>query len=184
MTKYYSDGFIFGRNPSLIGGGYTIVDERNRVIKREVIYKVGMTANEAELLGVLEATRIAKKGDVISTDSMVTLTWVNSGSSKARPDLKEVIEEAHKNLYPNGLQKKGINRGRPLRDGAFLIWEPREINLAGILNENDHPEPELEKMMMNNPVIDKGKAEKMKEYLKKENETLLKRAIEWFENLI
>ena len=58
--KYYTDGFQIGGNPSRIGGGYTIVDETNTLIERKVIKRFGFTNNEAEILGIAEALRLAK----------------------------------------------------------------------------------------------------------------------------
>lgn len=120
--KYYCDGFMIKSNPSPYGGGYTIVDENNVLIKREVVKQSGFTCNEAELLGILETLRLAEYNDKISTDSMCTLTWVNAGKSKARPDLNDKMLEA-KNLK----REKNIN----------LMWEDRNYNLAGKYNEEN-----------------------------------------------
>lgn len=120
--KYYTDGFMTGSNPSPIGGGYTIVDENNVLVHREVILQSGFTNNEAETRGIIHALRIANNNDTISTDSMCCLTWINSGKSKARPDLYEVLQEGRRLL-----KEKNIN----------LMWEGREFNLAGIQNEQN-----------------------------------------------
>lgn len=121
--KYYCDGFTMGGNPSKGlggGGGYTIVDESGSLIKMRVIYREGFTNNEGEILGILDTLRLCKFKDSISTDSMIALTWINSGRSKARSDLIGILLEC-KNII---LYKK-IN----------LLWEGREFNLAGIYNE-------------------------------------------------
>lgn len=119
--KYYTDGFMYGDNPSPIGGGYTITDENGELIHREVVKKEGYTNNEAEIGGILWALRNAETGDAISTDSMCCLTWANGGKSKARPDLKEILQECKKLM-----EEKAIN----------LMWEGRDFNLAGIMNES------------------------------------------------
>jgi ribonuclease HI len=87
--KYYTDGFTKLKNPSPLGGGYTIVDENNTVITVENINKVGFTNNEAELLGVYNCLKICNKKDIISTDSMNTIAWVRAKKLKkvARQDL-------------------------------------------------------------------------------------------------
>lgn len=120
--KYYTDGFVRGSNPSPYGGGYTIVDENNNLIKREEVEKVGFTNNEGELLGILAASKITQEGDSISTDSMNNLAWANSGRSKARPDLNPLLSEV-KYL----INLKSLN----------LMWERRDFNLAGIYNEQE-----------------------------------------------
>lgn len=120
--KYYTDGFVDGHNPSSKGGGYTIVDEKGILIKRVYVEKNPFTNNEAEILGILNALLFSKEGDTISTDSMVCLTWANTGKSKARPDLNMLLWECM--LLKNG---KKIN----------LMWEGRDFNLAGIFNEKN-----------------------------------------------
>ena len=111
---------MMGTNPSDIGGGFTIVDENDNLIKIEEIFKKKFTNNEAEIRGIQFALEYAKEGDTISTDSMCCLSWVNRGKSKARPDLNDILT----NCYLLKLQK-GIN----------LMWEGRDFNLAGIYNE-------------------------------------------------
>lgn len=119
--KYYTDGYMIGGNPSSYGGGYTIVREDGQLIVRQEIQKNPFTNNEAEILGILNAIKYAKPKDQISTDSMCCLTWANQGKSKARPDLKELLQEVKRLKI-----EKNIN----------LMWEGREFNLAGIHNEN------------------------------------------------
>lgn len=123
--KYFTDGFTKLKNPSPVGGGYTIVDENNTVIAVENIDKIGMTNNEAELLGVWHCLNICEEFDTISTDSMNTISWVRTKKLKKvkRQDLLQIIVECQKIL-----SEKIIN----------LIWEGREHNLAGIYNETNH----------------------------------------------
>ena len=118
--KYYTDGFTIQSNPSIIGGGFTVVDELGKLIKREEILKEWFTNNEGELLGVLYVLENFNNC-IISTDSMNTIYWIKKGFSKARPDLKDVLLKA-KTLK----EKKEIE----------IIFEPREKNLAGVYNEN------------------------------------------------
>ena len=117
---YYSDGFTIVGNPSPIGGGYTIVNEFDNLIKTETIYKVGLINNEAELLGVLEALKLCSRRDTIITDSQNTMAWIKSGNPKARPDLKDLCVEAKEMA-----SYKQVS----------IIWKPRAVNLAGIYNE-------------------------------------------------
>lgn len=121
--KYYIDGFTKLRNPSPIGGGYSIFDENNTLIKVENIEKVGMTNNEAELLGLLNCLKEVKVGDTISTDSMNTIAWIRTKKDKkiARKDLVPIIMECRQML-----ESYKIN----------LIWEGRDFNLAGKYNED------------------------------------------------
>lgn len=120
--KYYTDGFTKLRNPSPIGGGYSIFDENNTMIVVENIDKVGMTNNEAELLGMHRTICIAQDGDTISTDSMNTIAWLRTKKKNkiARQDLLWIIEACREHL-----EHKNIN----------IIWEGRDYNLAGIYNE-------------------------------------------------
>ena len=122
--KYYCDGFQIGGNPSDIGGGYSIVDENNKLVECKNIHREHFTNNEAEILGIWGALLLANTGDTISTDSMCCLSWVNKGKSKARPDLKSVLARC-KELK----EEKQIN----------LMWEAREFNLAGKYNEFERP---------------------------------------------
>lgn len=120
MKILYADGFNIGNNPSKIGGGYTITDEHGTVIMRQTIYKENWTNNEAELLGVLEALKLADSGAEVYTDSMNTIHWVKSGRPKARPDLTPQAQEAN-----NLVKRKNIK----------LLFIRREENLAGLENE-------------------------------------------------
>ena len=123
--KYFSDGFTKLKNPSDVGGGYTIVDENNVLVHLENIDKRGFTNNEAELLGVWHCLNICGEFDIISTDSMNTIAWVRTKNLKkvARQDLLDIIKECKKMVAD-----KAVN----------LIWEGREHNLAGIYNEREH----------------------------------------------
>ena len=123
--KYYTDGFCRASNPSPYGGGYTIVDENNNLIRHEEVEKVGFTNNEGEILGILGAAKLAKEGDQISTDSMCCLGWANAGKSKARPDLNHIFQECKRLIADKKLN---------------LMWERRDFNLAGIYNENKSSE--------------------------------------------
>jgi ribonuclease HI len=117
---YYTDGFTIGGNPGKVGGGYTIVDERNNLIEHVTIEKPGVTNNETELLGVLAALKLCSHGDKIITDSENTRAWIKSGKPKARPDLKPLCAEA-KELAE--------------RKQVTIEWQSRAQNLAGIYNE-------------------------------------------------
>lgn len=121
--KYYIDGFTKLRNPSPIGGGYSIFDENNTLIKVENIDKVGMTNNEAELIGLLNCLKEVRIGDTISTDSMNTIAWIRTKKSNkiSRKDLIPIIMECRQML-----ESLKVN----------LIWEGRDFNLAGKYNED------------------------------------------------
>lgn len=114
--KIYSDGYTIGRNPSNIGGGFVVMNELKEVLNHTEILKVGMTNNEAELLGVLKAAELAGEYDTIITDSMNTLAWVLKRKCKARPDLKPQANEAYSYILQKNLD---------------LIQQPRDTNLAG-----------------------------------------------------
>lgn len=120
--RYYIDGFTLRRNPSPTGGGYTIFNENNVLLKTENIKKVGMTNNEAELLGLWNCLKLVHESDEISTDSMNTISWIRTKKDKkiARQDLIEIIRDCRKIIT-----EKKIN----------LLWEGRDYNLAGIYNE-------------------------------------------------
>lgn len=105
-----------GQNPSKVGGGYVVMNEKQQLLAMIEIRKPYFTNNEAELLGVLKATELASEYDTIITDSMNTFYWVRKGKCKARPDLSPVAAEALSNILQKHLE---------------LIQEPRETNLAG-----------------------------------------------------
>lgn len=121
--KYYTDGFVDGSNPSAKGGGYTILDENNKMIRQDYVEKVGFTNNEGEILGIYNALLSCEVGDTISTDSMCCLSWVGNGKSKARPDLNNILRECRELR-----EEKKVN----------LMWEGRDFNLAGIFNEEQN----------------------------------------------
>jgi len=124
--KYYTDGWMMGsKNPSPYGGGYTVVREDGVLIERKEIKRTGFTNNEAEIRGIEFALEYAEKGDIISTDSMCCLSWVNRGRSKVRKDLFELLQSCKKTK-----EEKHIN----------LCWESRDFNLAGLYNEDVRPE--------------------------------------------
>jgi ribonuclease HI len=117
---YYFDGFTLYGNPSPKGGGFTVTDVDGMLIKRQEVFKVGMTNNEAELLGCLFSAKLANHGDTLVTDSKNTIAWVRRGIPKARPDLTPEASEAKELIKLKNLT---------------LEFVPREENLAGILNE-------------------------------------------------
>ena len=118
--KWYIDGFTIGGNPSSVGGGFTVLDENNKLIKQEQIFKEKFTCNEGELLGMLYATKIASENDTIITDSKNTIFWVKSGRPKARPDLTQQASEAKEMIEQKNL---------------IIEWCGRDKNLAGIYND-------------------------------------------------
>jgi len=118
--KLYSDGYTLFGNPSPKGGGFTVVDEKNNLLIHEKIEKEGLTNNEAEIRGLFWALSKAGENEIVSTDSYICCCWIKRGSSKARKDLKELIQSCKKLK-----EEKNIS----------LIWEGRDLNLAGIYNE-------------------------------------------------
>ena len=119
--KYYTDGFLNGRgNPCPRGGGYTIADEKGKVIEHEQISSSSLTNNEAEVTGIVRVLEICHTLDEISTDSKVCLIWVKAGFSRTRPDLDSLLKICNRLWH-----EKMVN----------LHWERREKNLAGFLNE-------------------------------------------------
>ena len=117
---YYADCFVYGGNPSDVGGGFTITDEKGKLLWQEEKLQRGFTNNEGELLGVLYACMLASHGDTIVTDSQNTIAWIRSGTPKARPDLTDFAT-----LAKDLVSKKQVT----------VKWLPREQNLAGIYNE-------------------------------------------------
>lgn len=122
--QIFVDGFQFLRNPSPIGGGFTLVDSQGHLIDRKIFEKTGLTCNEAELLGIARAINVAPPGSVIATDSQVARRWVLRGNSRSRPDLRKVIRFARKMAKEKKMQ---------------VIYVPRGQNLAGIYNERNRP---------------------------------------------
>lgn len=126
MKIIYSDGYTIGKNPSSQGGGYLLADENGNLIKTEEFNisnyypERKYTNNEAELMGVLEATRLIENGGEIYTDSMNTIRWIKNCKFKARPDLKQFGMEAKINILEKNLE---------------LIFISREENLAGQILE-------------------------------------------------
>lgn len=125
---YFSDGYTLYKNPSPKGGGYSIFNSKNKLIKEEQFLKENFTNNEAELLGVLNALRICKNEDSIITDSQNTLYWIWKGKCGARPDLNSLASEAY---------------GLMLKKKVSIGWLPREFNLAGHYNEQYEKEKTL-----------------------------------------
>ena|SRR3990167_1674383 len=116
----YFDGYCLGRNPSPIGGGYSVVNKKGKLLKHERINKVSFTNNEAELLGAFSAVGIAKPYDTIVTDSQIIIHWIWNGQTSSRADLDEMCKGLKEEIL-----KKQIN----------LAWLPRKYNLAGHYNE-------------------------------------------------
>lgn len=125
--KLHSDGYTIFSNPSNIGGGYSVFSEYGELLKTKRIEKTNFTNNEAELLGLLSAVRIAKDGDEIITDSKNSIAWVNRGFAKARPDLNEKVRK-----IVDLVKRKNLK----------ITWERRESNLAGNYNESLKIEPQ------------------------------------------
>lgn len=159
--KYYIDGFTKLKNPSPIGGGYSIFDENNTLIKVENIDKVGMTNNEAELLGLLNCLKEVKMNDTISTDSMNTIAWIRSKKDKkiARQDLLSLILQCRQII-----NSCNIN----------LMWEGRDHNLAGIYNEKTGIDTGMFKDIVKEIKIEVEKSllKEMQDYILKNEEFL------------
>lgn len=128
--KIYSDGYTIGSNPSPIGGGYTVVDEFNRLLftQKEEVTKYDKngkareyTNNEGELKACLKALCFAQEGDVVVVDSINTMAWIRAPFSKARPDLMPYAQKCGELM-----KQKNV----------YIQWEPRETNKAGHYNEN------------------------------------------------
>ncbi len=117
--KIYTDGYII---PGGKGGGYRLVDESNRLMAHGHTSRK-IKSGEAELQGVVQALRVAKRGDVISSDSTNAIGWVQTARSRTRPDLKILYDEGYLLLKTKGV---------------YLIWEARHRNLAGKHNEEFH----------------------------------------------
>lgn len=123
---YHTDGFLKGRgNPSKIGGGFTVADDKGRVVLREEYTFAGMpdreiSNNEAEVRGILAALKIAKPRDKVVTDSRCALAWVSRGRAKARPDLNPLCRRAWELM---------------VEKSVMVVWRPRDENLAGQINE-------------------------------------------------
>ena len=120
INIFHCDGFVNGKNGRATSGGYTVYKNGAMHCYSNEENLNGFTSNEAEFLGVLSCLRDANVGDQIVTDSMVALSWVRSGSPRARRDLKKYTYEAHRLLHI-----KRVN----------LYWNSRDVNLAGRYNE-------------------------------------------------
>lgn len=124
--KYFVDGFMIGKNPSPYGGGFTVVNEQNELVKHHVLdWKHGelFTNNHAEILAIAYAAHIAQTGDGIVTDSQAAYYWTKNGFCTKRPDLSKIAAKAHHWVWKKRLR---------------LEWLPRTVNLAGHYNEQ-HP---------------------------------------------
>jgi hypothetical protein len=117
---YYVDGFVLDRNPSPRGGGFTVVNEHNKLIINHTIFKAGFTNNDGELLAIAYATYVAAPGDTIITDSQCAYYWSLKGETGPRRDLRHYARYVCRRLRTKSLQ---------------LQWHPRGVNLAGHYNE-------------------------------------------------
>ncbi|QDT59497.1 hypothetical protein SV7mr_20040 [Stieleria bergensis] len=120
----HADGFLFKRNPSPTGGGWTVVDAHGKLIERQAILKRGLTCNEAELTAVYRAAQLVDEGGTVFTDSKLVCDWIETGRSKKRSDLNKLIR-ACKGL----IEKKSVS----------LRFRSRKQNLAGIYNDRNRP---------------------------------------------
>jgi len=120
----FADGFLFRANPSPTGGGYTVVNKQGEVLAREIIEQPGLTNNEAELRGLIRAIELAEKRSSVGTDSRVARAWVCRGRSRARRDLRTILKRTRKLLLEKEVE---------------IVFVPRELNPAGILNDRQRP---------------------------------------------
>lgn len=125
MREYHCDGFTVLKNPSEVGGGFTVAED-GRIIVSINAPRPGLTNNEAELLACYYACLLAENGSVIVTDSRNTLAWVRSGKPKARPDLGWLAQATHDSVLEKDL---------------LVVWRGRGENVAGIYNEATYAEP-------------------------------------------
>lgn len=120
--KYYVDGFTIKSNPSIYGGGFSVIDQHNSYCQVHFVKKDNFTNNEAEILALNFICKECEESSEIFTDSMNSIYWSRNGKSKARPDLNNLLTELKKII----LNKKLI-----------ITFVPRENNLAGIYNEEN-----------------------------------------------
>lgn len=141
--EIHTDGYLKSPNPSTQGGGYTVIaveyDEREgkqtKVLKQEEFDRP-MTNNEAEILGLIAAIELARKGDTVVTDSNISLIWLFRGYASARRDLDPIISAAKKLANE---KKAHIKNYQLLNDAEIVIeWRPRDENEAGKFNELFH----------------------------------------------
>ena len=121
----YADGFVLGyRNPSKLGGGYTVTDTAGNVLENKTIYKEHFTNNEAELRACLAALMLSNNRDTVIVDSKNTISWVSNPFKKkqSRHDLDDIKIQCYELL-----QDKSVK----------LVWKSRDKNKAGIFNENN-----------------------------------------------
>lgn len=116
----FTDGFTIGKNPSLKGGGYAVVDDTGKLLYHAKLKKKGFTNNEGELRGIVRSLQFAHDGDTIITDSACSLAWIKRGYCKARPDLTPLV-----GIIQSFLRTKRVQ----------ILWQPRDENLAGQFNE-------------------------------------------------
>jgi ribonuclease HI len=130
MKVLHCDGYTIGGNPSRTGGGFTIFDQEtrtlvftHRIFRNPVSDSPLFTNNEAELLAAVFALTMVEVGGIVVTDSENTRAWIASGKPKARPDLAWLA---------------GIGKALVEHKKVTLEWRPREVNLAGMYNEEKY----------------------------------------------
>jgi ribonuclease HI len=111
----YSDAF---KNPT-DGTGYTVCDANGKPLQR-VVFRRYASINEAEMLGILAAARLAQLGQEVITDSRCVITWLRKRSAFRRPKYQPSIDE----ILSLVDQKRLVIR-----------WQPRDHNKAGKFNE-------------------------------------------------
>jgi ribonuclease HI len=114
MATIFTDGHLDGLNG--IGGvfadsGYSLIQIKGKTITK-TYQKKSLTNNEAELLAIFHACDLAKKNDIICSDSQVALTISRTGKSST--DRFQLIAIAIKHI----IDKKKLT----------LQWVPRENN--------------------------------------------------------
>ena len=72
---------------------FTITDAEGIPTFRRVIRKAGLICNEAEAAAIMLAVDLAEDGDIVVSDSQVSLAWVRRGRSKAKTDLNDRLPD-------------------------------------------------------------------------------------------
>ncbi len=111
--KIWADGFS---NPKRCG--YVVYDSKEAPLI--ITFNEKKTNNECEYEAVYAACRVCNIGDTISTDSQLVYNQIINGWKVNAEHLKEYIR-----LIKQLVKDKEIN----------LIWEPRELNKAGVYIE-------------------------------------------------
>ncbi len=130
--KIYSDGYCIGSNPSKTGGGYTVVDEDDKLLHHEQIEKEGLTNNETELLGCVEAMKRVEEGGIVSVDSQVVLCWITYAKYIPRKSAQKEEKRGRKDLDDVKREGYTLMENKKIK----LIFEPRDLNKAGHYNES------------------------------------------------